>query len=175
MNKRQSNEQFLESLYKENYRRVYRLIAGCLYQRAGTYADAEDLTQEVFIFAAKRIESLRTHPNPAGWLRKTAHFMAMNHIHSKAQHKEQLFRSLDLHSECDDLLAVETDASLQNMLSPEDYALLHAYCIDERPHEELCCQYGLSDLSLRVRISRLRKFLFQNFIFLVTIVLRQYI
>ena len=175
MNKRQSNEQFLESLYTENYRRVYQLIARSLYQRAGTYADAEDLTQEVFIFAAKRIESLRSHPNPAGWLSKTAHFMAMNHIHSKAQHKEQLFRSLDLHSECDDLLAVETDASLQNMLSPEDYALLHAYCIEERPHEELCCQYGLSDLSLRVRISRLRKFLFQNFIFLVTIVLRQYI
>ena len=97
--------------------------------------------------------------------------MAMNHIHSKAQHKEQLYRSLDLHGECDDLLAVETDASLQNMLSPEDYALLHAYCIEERPHEELCRQYGLSDLSLRVRISRLRKFLFQNFIFLVTILL----
>lgn len=175
MNKRQNDEQLLESLYIAHYRTVYRLIANRLYQRAGTYADADDLTQEVFIFAAKRIDTLRAHPNPAGWLLKTAHFMAMNHIHSKAQHKEQLFHSLDLHGVCGDLLAAETDASLQSMLSPEDYALLHAYCVEERPHEEICRQFGLSQPALRMRISRLRKFLMQNFTFLVTFLLRQYI
>lgn len=175
MSKIQTDKQLLESLYQQHYSSVYKLIASRLSHHLGTHADAADLTQEVFILAARRIDELRIHPNPAGWLMKTARLMVMNHFRRKVQHNEQLFHSLELHSYSDDLSAIETDASLQKLLSPEDYALLHAYAVEKRPHDELCRQYGISETALRMRISRIRKFLMQNFIFLVTFFLRQYI
>lgn len=175
MHKSIDDERFLSDLYHQNYDLVCRVISHRLYRYGCSQADAPDLTQEVFFFAAKRISTLYTHANPKGWLCKTAHYMAMNHIHAQAQHKEILSDSIEQPENDNAIPALDTRLSLENLLSEEDYALLMAYCIERRPHAEICREYGYTESRLRVRIHRLRKFLLSNLILFVTMILRQYI
>lgn len=175
MQKRQSDLKLLDSLYCEHHQLVYKLISSRLYRGLGTKADADDLMQEVYIIAGDHISTLRNHPNQVGWLMQTANNVVRNHIRSKARHREQLFYSLDLHRSDEDFDAIDFDASLQNVLNPDDYAILRAYYFDNRPHEEICANHGLSEAALRVRISRIKKFLRNYFILVVTFFLRQYI
>ena len=175
MQKRQSDLKLLDSLYCEHHQLVYKLISNRLYRGLGTKADADDLMQEVFIIAGDHISTLRKHPNQVGWLMQTAHNVVRNHIRTKARHKEQLFHSLDLHRSNEDFDAIDFDATLQNVLNPDDYAILRAYYFDNRPHDEICTKHGLSEAALRVRISRIKKLLKNYFILVVTFFLRQYI
>ena len=173
MYKKNSDAQFLESLFREYYSSIYKLVANRLYRNLGTQSDVDDLTQEVFIIAGKHIDELRNHPNQAGWLMRAANYVVKNHVRAKTRRNEQLFHSLDFHRSDESFDAVEFDATLQKVLKPEDYEILHAYYIAERPHDEICSKYHLSEAALRMRISRIKKNLGQFFIFLVTIILRQ--
>lgn len=169
-----SDLKLLEMLYLRSYKTICRLITNVLSQYARCSSDAPDLAQEVFIQAAKKIEELQVHPNPEGWLMKVAYNLCRNHIRAQCRRVEQLSESLDLYPTAQDDFSVSTlRMSLEQTLDSEDYALLNAYCIEERPPEELCEEYGLSPVALRVRIHRLRKFLTTNFIFLVTFALHQ--
>ena len=77
---------FLEKLYAENYALVYKLVTRTLRQHAASTADAADITQDVFILAAKRIDVLRSHPKPVGWLLKTTQYVCRNHISAYRRH-----------------------------------------------------------------------------------------
>lgn len=168
MLKMNSNTSFLEKLYTENYAMVYRFITFTLNRHGGKTSDAPDLVQEVFVLAAKRIDVLRAHPNPAGWLMKTAQYMCMNYVSANARHQEQLFETLELHAEQEDAIAeVDMLVSLEQVLKPDEYALLKAYCIEKRSTEDICRETGLSPNRLRVRMHRLRKYLSPYFVFLV--------
>ena len=168
MLKMNSNTSFLEKLYTENYAMVYRFITFTLNRHGGKTSDAPDLVQEVFVLAAKRIDVLRAHPNPAGWLMKTAQYMCMNYVSANARHQEQLFETLELHAEQEDAIAeVDMLVSLEQVLKPDEYALLKAYCIEKRSTEDICRETGLSPNRLRVRMHRLRKYISPYFVFLV--------
>ena len=168
MLKMNSNASFLEKLYTENYAMVYRFIAFTLKRHGGKTSDVPDLVQEVFVLAAKRIDVLRAHPNPAGWLIKTAQYTCMNYVSANARHREQLFESLELHAKKEDAISeIDTLVSLEQMLKPDEYALLKAYCIEKRSTEDICRETGLSPNRLRVRMHRLRKYLSPFFVFLV--------
>lgn len=159
---------FLEKLYTENYALVYKLVNRILRQYSASSSDASDIVQDVFVLAAKKIEVLRNHPNPVGWLIKTAQYVCMNHVNAYARHNEQLFETLDLHSNGEDTIAeVNTRISLEQMLKPEDYLLLKAYYIEKRPTDEICRDSGLSPNLLRVRMHRLKKYLSSIFILFV--------
>ena len=150
------------------YKNVYKLIKYDLYQGTRMSADAADLTQEVFILAAIKIDELRSHPKPVNWLYKTAHNLCRNHVSMRARHNEQLFEDIELHGGHDDP-HTQSDIlmSLEQTLSKEDYELLRAYYIDERPIEEICAATGMTSNALRVRIHRIKKYLSAFFIFFV--------
>lgn len=163
-----NDSMFLEKLYLENYDSVYRLTAYLLKRGVQTSADAADVTQEVFVIAAKKIDEVRRHPKPVGWLYKTAFNCCRNHIQACARHKNQLFGSLDLQrAEADSFPLSNLLISLEQTLSKEDYELIRAYYVDERPLEEICARTGLTPNALRVRIHRIKKSLCTFLLFLV--------
>ena len=168
MLRKDSNASFLEELYIDNYRLVYKLVTRALRQYGLSTNDASDIVQDVFVLAAKRIDVLRQHPNPVGWLIKTSQYVCMNHSSTYARHNEQLFETLDLHADQEDAISeIDTTISLEQMLKPEEYSLLKAYYIDRRPTEEICRETGFTPNLLRVRMHRLKKYLSAFFIFLV--------
>lgn len=87
-----SNSAFLERLYIDNYRLVYKLVTRALRQYGLSTNDASDIVQDVFVLAAKRIDVLRQHPNPVGWLIKTSQYVCMNYSSTYARHNEQLLK-----------------------------------------------------------------------------------
>lgn len=159
---------FLERLYTENYELVYKMVLRILRQYALTANDASDIVQDVFVLAAKRIDVLRAHPNPVGWLIKTAQYVCRNYVSAYSRSHEQLFETLDLHTSPEkDLAKADMLISLEQMLTPEEFALLKAYYIDQRSTDEICRKTGLSPNRLRVKMHRLRKYLSAFFVFLV--------
>ena len=163
-----SDISFLERLYTDHYRLVYKLVARTLRQYGLGTNDAADIVQDVFVLAAKRIDVLRRHPNPVGWLIKTSQYVCMNYSSAYMRHNEQLFETLDLHADQADAISeIDTSVSLEQMLKPEEYALLKAYYIERRPTEEICRETGYSPNLLRVRMHRLKKYLSAFFVFIV--------
>lgn len=159
---------FLENLYTKEYKHVYRLATIRLRFYGMNESDAADITQDVFILCARRIDKVKAHPNPAGWLAKATYFISMNHIRKRAASKVDAVDTYDQFRHPDDQYA-ELDAlvSLEQLLSPEEYALFKAYCIDKRPAAQICRETGISENLLRVRIHRLRKYLSTFFVLLV--------
>ena len=159
---------FLERLYTKNYELVYKMVLRLLRRYGLTANDAADIVQDVFVLAAKRIDVLRAHPNPVGWLIKTAQYVCRNYISAYSRSHEQLFETLDLHSSPEkDVAQADVLISLEQMLTPEEFALLKAYYIDQRPTEEICRESGLSPNRLRVKMHRIKKYLSAFFVFLV--------
>lgn len=168
MLKMNSDASFLEKLYTEKYALVHKYVISTLRKHGAKTSDAPDLVQEVFVLAAKRIDVLRAHPNPTGWLIKTAQYTCMNYVSANARHREQLFESLELHGKQENAIAeIDTLVSLEQLLKPDEYALLKAYCIEKRSTDDICRETGLSPNRLRVRMHRLRKYLSPFFAFLV--------
>ena len=105
-----SDSAFLEKLYKEKYKDVYKLAFYTLKKYPFASLDAADITQEVFICAAQHIDVLRRHPNPTGWLYKTTCYVCKNRVRNGSSSREQLFADLSLHEEVSDTF---TDTTLK--------------------------------------------------------------
>lgn len=168
MQKKDSDALFLEKLYIENYDLVFKLVTRILRQYVSVTNDASDIVQDIFILAARRIDVLKVHPNPVGWLLKTARYVCMNYASAYSRHNEQLFESLDLHMDQEDTISkVDTLVSLEQILKPQDYNLLIEYYIEKRPTDDICREAGISPNLLRVRMHRLKKYLSAFFVLLV--------
>ena len=173
-----------EQLYNEYFSTLYRLACNQLRRSTGSCTDASDIVQEVFMLAFRKWDALSRHPNPAGWLMKTTHWICMNHTRAHYRQHDKESRSLDAQrlnvsgrlrtSQADDEYAAK-DAmlSLEQMLKPDEYQLLKAYCIDNCSVETLSRLTGLSPAALRVRIHRIRQKLTNLLISIVIIVLSQ--
>ena len=172
----------LEQLYIDHFSLLYRLACNQLIRYTGSATDASDMVQDVFLLAAHRWPMLKEHPNPVGWLIKATHFVCMNHAEAqyRQQAKENHYKAQVLQKQpkaygplYTEAIEDETSAqnvliSLEQMLKPEDYEILKAYCIDKRSMEDITHETGLSAVALRVRIHRIRQEIIKNFILLVT-------
>lgn len=58
---------FLKQLYESQYERMLKVA----YHMVGSTELAQDLVQDVFLFALLREEELHLHPSPEGWLMLT--------------------------------------------------------------------------------------------------------
>lgn len=182
MNNSSSELPCLEQLYLENFSLLYRLACNQLNRYIGSATDAPDMVQDVFLLASSRWPMLKEHPNPVGWLIKATHLACMNHAEAqyRQQTKESHYKDQVLQKQPkaygtlytqaieDETSAQDVLISLEQMLKPEDYEILKAYCIDKRSMEEITRRTGLSAVALRVRIHRIRQEITKIFILLVT-------
>jgi len=78
------NQLAFTQLYDEYFNKIYRYI----YFRVNSQAEAEDLTQEVFIKALQAIGSYKQREAPfASWLFRIAHNQVIDHIRKKTKEK----------------------------------------------------------------------------------------
>ena len=78
---------------------IYRAHAGRLYSVAcrvlGNPADAEDLLQEIFLAAHRKLESFRGEAALGTWLYRLAMNLCLDHLRSRAARTGQLTDALD--------------------------------------------------------------------------------
>ncbi len=80
-----------EALYKAHSGRLYRLACRML----GNPADAEDLLQEIFLSAHRKLESFRGDSALGTWLYRLAMNQILDHVRSRAGRNGQLTDGLD--------------------------------------------------------------------------------
>ncbi|MBM3735719.1 MAG: sigma-70 family RNA polymerase sigma factor [Acidobacteria bacterium] len=126
-----SEPDWQDRLVHDNLRRIFLQI----YRIVGNTADAQDLTQEVFIKALQRSEQLKESGKTAHWLSRIATNTAIDYLR---RHGRVSFAELE---ELPEPVMVSHDES------PEDQLLR----IEQSQHLEL----GLSQLSERERVALL--------------------
>ena len=81
------------------FEEVYRTHAGRLYSVAcrlvGNQADAEDLLQEIFLAAHRKLDSFRGDSALGTWLYRLATNLCLDHLRSKAVRTSQLTDALE--------------------------------------------------------------------------------
>ena len=80
-----------EELYKAHAGRLYSLA----YRMLGNAADAEDLLQEIFLSAHRKLESFRGDAALGTWLYRLAMNQILDHVRSRAARAGQLTDGLD--------------------------------------------------------------------------------
>ena len=81
----EGNQWAFTELYDEHFDKVYRYI----YFRVSSQAEAEDLTQEVFLKALQSIGSYKWRDVPfASWLFRIAHNQVIDYMRKRSKHKK---------------------------------------------------------------------------------------
>jgi len=161
------SEKWLNTLYEQNYKRLYRLASQLLYTGVGHTADVQDVLQEVFLLAKEK--NICDHPSPVGWLLVTTRNICGNYIQAcnrsaikqscYAQEKfEKNIHNTNLFTEryVDETKLSDMLISLEQSLTPEDWKFLRLYCLEERSVEEIARETGLTENAVRVKVFRIR-------------------
>jgi len=94
---------------------VYRAHAGRLYSLAwrmvGNPTDAEDLVQDIFLSAHRKLDSFRGEAALGTWLYRLAMNQILDHLRSRAARAGQLTDGLDDATVIEDAMARKLDAS----------------------------------------------------------------
>lgn len=66
----------VDGLFRETGSAILQLV----YRFTGDRQLAEDVAQQTYFLACLKIEPLRAHPNPKGWLFTTARYLMMREL-----------------------------------------------------------------------------------------------
>lgn len=163
-----SNHPWLEELHVAHYATLLRLAQNKLRRLTGSIDEAEDVVQDAFVLAAEK--DISQLDSPLKWLMKTTSNLCLQRM-ARVQReagKEQRFIQYKLDNSADrSVYAVEreeteTDALLwllmmEQTLSPEDWNIMHKYCITGIPLTDLASELGMPVNRLKVKIHRIRK------------------
>ena len=139
----------------------------------GNEAQAEDISQEVFIKAHEHFDQLRTSPTAGGWLKTVATNLSLNHL-SRYRNRWKFFSEFRRDDGGDDEPAVEfaaPDSFFSNVDADERRALVeHAldqlpehqrvplvlYHFEDLPYDEIAKKLGISLAKVKTDILRAR-------------------
>lgn len=88
---RQGDFDAFESLYREHASRLFSLAVRML----GNKTDAEDMLQEIFLTAHRKLQSYRGDARLSTWLFRLATNLCLDHLRSKSTRMTQATSSLD--------------------------------------------------------------------------------
>lgn len=152
----QSRKKTFREFYYETYDALYRYVR----RMAGLENMTEDIVQESYCAAYACWDKLAAHPNPVGWLYKTANYIANNIRRRKEHHVVSLEmvrgteRALRVH---DAYNMVEFELLLQNLLPQQESDLLYRYYVEGYSGADIAVQLGISEENVRARLSRIRR------------------
>jgi RNA polymerase sigma-70 factor, ECF subfamily len=97
-----------EQLYRQHSRRLY----GLTYRMVGTRADADELLQEIFLLAYRKLGTFRGESSLGTWLHRLAMNLCLDHLRSKRAKVDQLTDPLEENPRDDTLRSRERSGEL---------------------------------------------------------------
>ena len=76
----QADEAWVQKLYRYNAPKLYKVVL----RRLEDAEAAQDIVQEAFLALIEKIELVKCHPNPVGWLMKAVHFLILQTIRTRS-------------------------------------------------------------------------------------------
>ena len=149
--------QWLEHLHRAHYLTLLQLARNRLSRTGGSSADAEDVVQQAFLLAGQK--DISGHEAPLGWLCKTVDNLCQQHSRKRLRQLQKQQRLRQQAPVCVPPAADEAALlfAMEQALSPEEWKLLHQYCVQNIPTEELARERGVTIGALRVQIHRIRR------------------
>ncbi len=157
-----SSSDWQSTFISDNLRRIFVQI----YRMVGNAADAQDLTQEVFIKALQRREQIQNEAKAAHWLSRIATNTAIDFLR---KHRRYSFSDLDdlpepvrrSHEESPEqrLLRAEEMSYLEgglSQLSERERMALILRDVEDLPAEEVAKHLGCSKATVRSHIANAR-------------------
>lgn len=149
------NEAWVQKLYLEKSEMLYKIAA----RRLGSESRAEDLVQEVFLALIAKVDQVRGHPNPTGWLVKALNYLILQEADKV---KYQMAHEIELKYEMvADIPAPENDVPLQenlpSQLTDHEREILLLYYEEQLSHEEIATRLHINAVTSRVRLARAKQ------------------
>jgi RNA polymerase sigma-70 factor (ECF subfamily) len=150
-----SDLEYIEGLYREMYTLMFYYAKKILLKEAL----AEEAVQETFVTACQRLDSLKSSPNPQGWIMN-----ALKHVTNKIKETRNMHSRYFLLG--DSTLSVVADPKAHHpdpallydgLISQEDYYLLSRIGVDGYSILELADELDISLAACRKRIQRARE------------------
>jgi RNA polymerase sigma-70 factor (ECF subfamily) len=148
---------------------IYRTHSGRLYSVAcrvlGNPTDAEDLLQEIFLAAHRKLESFRGESALGTWLYRLAMNLCLDHLRSRANRSGQLTDSLDAEFGLDDVgsrrLAERTVAKmdLERALAQLPTGCRAAFVLHDvegLEHREVAAALGIAEGTSKSQVHKAR-------------------
>ena len=152
---------FLADLCDRHYTGLYKYACTLV-----SVQEAEDIMQDLFLLAAHKIDALTESPKPDGWLARSLVFLAKNRFDRQLIHKKYIAGPLEENNfiSTPDLTGdVDTELSLQSLLSPQDYELYRMIYYEGYTMKDAAAKTGLTPEAVWKRMERLRKRLREHF------------
>ena len=143
------------------YERYARMVHGLLLARAGARAsreDVDDLVQDVFLTAWRRLTALRDPAAFGGWLATIARNRATD-FHRRRQHDEELPEQLGAADALQARLDARTVLAIIQTLPAASRDTLVLRLVEGLTGPEIAAQTGLTAASVRVNLHRGMKLL----------------
>lgn len=151
-----TKEKFFHALMENAYEKVYMFISrGC-----GDKGLVEDVVQETFYEAYRKIDMLMEHPNVMGWLYTTAKHKRMKLGAKKNEFYFPMEEHAPFHAretDGNDYDEVELEETIKASVSKLEYEMLRDYYINGYTYTEVAKKYGLDKGVVRMRMTRLKK------------------
>jgi RNA polymerase sigma-70 factor (ECF subfamily) len=160
---------FFEQLCVDYYEKILRYLYGVLADEAA----ANDCTQDVFLIACQKADALSTHPNPGGFLFKTAKNLArkscregfkqmLNELRTEAAADALISKLADLSADIEKALDEEINENdyietVLGELSEDKRKLYTLYYINKQTMAEIALRLGAEEPAVRMRYVRLRR------------------
>jgi RNA polymerase sigma-70 factor (ECF subfamily) len=160
-----------EELYRKHYRRVYSI---CL-RMTGNLAEAEDLTQEVFIQLYRKLDSFRGEAAFTTWLHRLTVNQVLMHFRKRSVRSEQITEDGEIPDSVDpdtvnpEAMPIVDRIALESAISelPPGYRTVFVlHDVEGYEHEEIAklldCSAGTSKSQLHKARLKLRRLLQQR-------------
>lgn len=151
------NKEFFEDLYRSEYENIRKYVSRMVTDSNGI----EDIVQETFYEAYRKITELRVHPNVPGWLRVTAKNKIMKWEDKQKKYSldfEFLLKNAEnKNGRADDFKMVEAYSTVRKVLSEEELEILRCYYEYGYTSQEMAKRLGVTETCFKVRILRMKQ------------------
>lgn len=148
-------------LYKNNYDTLLGFIANS--QDCRNAMTAEDIVHDTFCEAIYKMNTLKEHPNPGGWLMETAKYKLLAEKR-RACSRDVGYEDCELEpSKADKKYEeAELDILMEGELDEHEIKLLQLYYNYGYTAKEIAMMENITDGNFKVRMCRLKKKLLKN-------------
>lgn len=147
------SKELVGRLYRENYEQLIHYVKG----KISVGSPAEDIVQDAFCEALKKVEVLSIHPKPEGWLMETVKFKIR-----EQNRRQQILYSIDQFEMQLKRREVRYDIAelqliMEHHLDVQERTLFYQYYMLGYSIRELAEKENKTEGNLRVKMYRLRK------------------
>ena len=149
-------EVFFDKLYLDNYKNLFKYAYRLTYEKN----IAEEIVQDAFTEAYRKIELLNKHENPVGWLYVTVKNIARAYI------REYLDLKKLLPLEDYDIASVDEEREemhLLNYLNNEETKIIINFYIEKKSLAEISKDYDITLSACKMRLKRARDKFKENY------------